>query len=1271
MGWEVLQQTSGDVAIHAALVETANGPCIFYFDGVFDGPGWRLFHVEDRTVDPAPDQAGFATPGHHVMCSGHAFLADGRLVIGGGVVNQNVPHGDVPEAAGHDSGERRCYAYHPLVAKWEQIGDLNFQPDSAANPRGGGRWYPTLLTVATGEVLAVAGHPFAGTHIGKDAQGNNIFDLAGADDYTFPGDPSQRHNNNTPERYSPATNKWVQLTAESTSHNNHAPDEYPRVHLAPSGDVFFSTRAKDDKRFYDPYTGTYSSHVVPAGNGEYHGGSETTSVLLPILMSDLDNVWVLTCGHVKAQKINIAAPSPQWVDTTAREQWVDPGAGGNTGTSPIRNHLNSVILPSGEIFITGGVGAENDLFPQGTSTLVPEIYMPPIDWSTGKYIDDPNNPNHPEKWIALNDVSSVVRGYHSVALLMPDGAVFTAGSTDAAGGDNIKEQVDTDDEGNPVMGYAVKNEFRIEIFQPWYFDPPHQNLRPTVSNVPKSIGYGYTFDFNTPNPDAIQRVVLMRCGSVTHALDTDQRMISVDFKKTGNTTLEVQLPYMPEYMPPGRYMLWVVDAQNRPSKWAPLIRICKQKPLFSVDFDKFSHAEVKALGASATFSNAVYLVYDGFLPDEVTTTSRSIKWKDNGQPVTGIETNVGPTKYEGGAGNKDIAQRIVIPVHITFTDESAFGAIPEDPGFRDIVLTALMGDYVTEVTLSLTKKLNPRMKDGDPHWLSDDLRAFSTRSGASPFTAGISNPSDLAGAYQYIKQVVSEYDTWTQNHPGEPHPFDALPLTQENKLPIYPEDGNDKIFNFAVARVRYRAPELQKASDVRVFFRLWTTGWTAMEYSTSSEWGSYPRKGDGAAAVPLLGMYGGEVNTIPCFAEPRKPNLSDHHDDTNLKDMIGLGEPEVHTFYGCLLDFNQNDALFPLDPAPGATGPFAGDLLTIQEIMRGLHQCLVAEIHYWPDDKIPESATPASSDNIAQRNLLLDEAPNPGGFATHLVHHTFELKPSPFPFPKTPVHNRAAEARTHPDELVIDWGNLPRDSHVVFYMPQVDVDEVLRFAAQRQGPPNLSKAGDHAIRCKVTDVGFIPLPGPLTKTIAGLISVQLPPNLAKGEKFSMVLRQVDGRKLRVIGTTQFDIHIKTAGEILPGFKRNLSVLKHIALSIPPANRWYPVFQRYLGELGDRLRALGADPDDIAPSPTGSGQPDDKPGPGPGGRTGKIRDLIYDCFGDFEGFILEDCDGTTVFKSCERALEDVVRRACRDRAKVTVYAHPKDRTKPFKIVVHCC
>jgi hypothetical protein len=63
--------------------------------------------------------------------------------------------------------------------------------------------------------------------------------------------------------------------------------------------------------------------------------------------------------------------------------------------------------------------------------------------------------------------------------------------------------------------------------------------------------------------------------------------------------------------------------------------------------------------------------------------------------------------------------------------------------------------------------------------------------------------------------------------------------------------------------------------------------------------------------------------------------------------------------------------------------------------------------------------------------------------------------------------------------------------------------------------------------------------------------------------------------------------------------------------------------------------------------------------------------MYDCFGNFEGFVLETCSDRHVFRACEKAMEDVILRACKERMTVMVVAHPKDHCKPLRIVLRCC
>jgi hypothetical protein len=81
---------------------------------------------------------------------------------------------------------------------------------------------------------------------------------------------------------------------------------------------------------------------------------------------------------------------------------------------------------------------------------------------------------------------------------------------------------------------------------------------------------------------------------------------------------------------------------------------------------------------------------------------------------------------------------------------------------------------------------------------------------------------------------------------------------------------------------------------------------------------------------------------------------------------------------------------------------------------------------------------------------------------------------------------------------------------------------------------------------------------------------------------------------------------------------------------------------------------------IPPAPSGYyGAPGPEGGPGSvgygQGRTGKIESLIYDSFGDFEGFVLHTEDGQhRSFCSDEPGVEALVSRAWEARIVLTVF-----------------
>jgi len=282
-------------------------------------------------------------------------------------------------------------------------------------------------------------------------------------------------------------------------------------------------------------------------------------------------------------------------------------------------------------------------------------------------------------------------------------------------------------------------------------------------------------------------------------------------------------------------------------------------------------------------------------------------------------------------------------------------------------------------------------------------------------------------------------------------------------------------------------------------------------------------------------------------------------------------------------------------------GPWsASSCVSIQELFRSPHQCLVAEVYFEPDQTDP-SDTPGSSDNLAQRNLVFLHSDNPGAPGSHYVLHPFEIKPSTFQVPRGWIPSSspsesllsavAQPKKFGPDELLIRWHNLPLDSEVTLYFSDIDTSEVQAMAsAFRRSLPAFKVIDDHTLSFRVADSTWMPIPGGRSLNIPVLLGVRLPDNIVSGQHFYISIHQVSGNTGRVTGTFQIDIPVTTAVLILDREVRTLSIMKHIATTIPSTNRWYPIFLRYLKGLSDRVDALGGDSTTVHANPDGSGLP---------------------------------------------------------------------------------
>jgi hypothetical protein len=511
------------LAVHAGLLHTGK---IVYFGGdqhtsslntSGDVDHTRLFDCATETITPVTGLPGNVD----LFCSGHTLLADGRLLAGGGTRNWG---GGGIHPGGHFIGIREAYIFDPADEQWHVTGTMVTQraAEVAAGKdieKTGGRWYPTLLTLPDGRVLAMSGHPEV-------------------DDW--------RHNNNSLELYDPAAGSWSIVGAVDYSNIDSSTArqyEYPRLHVLPDGSVLSaSTMTNGNLERWHPYTDATDWDYVmgPAPDPMYGGfAQDTTSVLLPLKPTDKYRARILLAGASTPYLLDLDSLGSGW--TPVPRNMIDYPASGDM--NPRRENLDGVLLPTGEVFIEGGVKDPNN---DATAVKRGEMFNPEtMSWQVLPEAERP-------------------RQYHSVSLLMPSGAVWVAGSN-----------------FNASPGLANR-ELRIEIFEPWYFC----GRRPVLSDVAEKACHGEEFEIRTPDAASIQRVVLVRCATVTHNFTPDQRHLTLEFRHDKGDILVAAVPDNGAVAIVGYYLVFIVDGTGRPST-GKFVQICQGKRRWHVRDDDF------------------------------------------------------------------------------------------------------------------------------------------------------------------------------------------------------------------------------------------------------------------------------------------------------------------------------------------------------------------------------------------------------------------------------------------------------------------------------------------------------------------------------------------------------------------------------------------------------------------------------------------------------------------------------------------------------------
>lgn len=406
--------------------------------------------------------------GHDMFCPGTTLLADGRLLVSGGI-----------DAA-------KTSLYDPATGQWTSGGDMNI-------PRG----YQANTLLPDGSVLTLGGS-WSGERGGKNAE---LWTAAGG---------------------------WRLL---------------PGVPVAP-----MLTADKDQ-----PFRGDNHMWLIPTAGGEVlqagpsvamnwidPRGEGSTRPAGP--RGDDEDSMNGTLAMYEPGKL-LKAGGSRWYDgvyANASAYRIDvSGAAGSVAVAKLapmtyqRVFHNGVVLPNGQVLIVGGQTYAAPM-SDDNSILAPELWDP----ATGRFTVLP-----PQR---------EPRNYHSIALLLPDARVLSAG-----GG---------------LCGPCTANHPSMEILTPYYLLNPDGTSapRPRILSAPAEAAYGGEVEVTTDG--SIESLVLVRTSSTTHTVNNDQRRVPLAVRQVGSGRYAAAMPIDANIALPGAYMLFALNARGVPSV-AKLLRL--------------------------------------------------------------------------------------------------------------------------------------------------------------------------------------------------------------------------------------------------------------------------------------------------------------------------------------------------------------------------------------------------------------------------------------------------------------------------------------------------------------------------------------------------------------------------------------------------------------------------------------------------------------------------------------------------------------------------
>lgn len=257
------------------------------------------------------------------------------------------------------------------------------------------------------------------------------------------------------------------VTPMTTDGGSYMPrsEQHPRVLVAPNGKLF-AAGPTPNMQWYDT-TGNGSVQFAGRRDDDIYAQNNVT------VMFDVGKI--LTAGGNPNYGNAGAESSP----SSANAYVIDINSGVTSRRIASmqygRAYANGVLLPDGKVLVIGGNGT-GEAFSDADAVFVPEMFDPAT-----------------ETWTEMA-LQETPRTYHSTAVLLPDGRVFSGG-----GG---------------LCGNCGVNHPDGELYSPPYL---FKGPRPTIRNAPAVVGYNALFSITTTGD--VARFTFVRMSSTTHTVN--------------------------------------------------------------------------------------------------------------------------------------------------------------------------------------------------------------------------------------------------------------------------------------------------------------------------------------------------------------------------------------------------------------------------------------------------------------------------------------------------------------------------------------------------------------------------------------------------------------------------------------------------------------------------------------------------------------------------------------------------------------------------------